>query len=201
MNKKEGSQPSIEGTKKNSSHTSVDLEKKDTAKKSKDSKLASEKSSHPLQKDNVSKTSTQITTEQLFSDKEDPGSSNPPEALLKEEAAKKLKPLREVKEIKLSGIYAFKQGMSSIYNEKGYHLPVTFLKVRPWFVTQVKNKSKDGYSSVQLACHPLKKSRSKLHCGAAPIVTSYFTNIRKTRPFRKSQYACTGNYPSSGMRE
>ena len=72
-----------------------------------------------------------------------------------------LKKTKPVEEIKLSGLYAFKAGMSSVYDDKGQHLPVTFLKVSSWYVSQVKNKPKDNYSSVQVANYPLKKIRSK----------------------------------------
>ena len=76
-------------------------------------------------------------------------------------AKSEVKLVRKMEEIKLPGLYAFKEGMSSIYDDQGRHLPVTFLKVAPWFVSQIKNQDKDAYMSVQLACHPLKKSRSK----------------------------------------
>ena len=61
---------------------------------------------------------------------------------------------------KLSGLYAFKLKMSSLYDEKGRFTPVTFLKFEPWVVSQVKTKEKEGYSSVQIACRPQKNNRS-----------------------------------------
>ena len=62
-------------------------------------------------------------------------------------------------EVKLSGIYAFKLAMSSLYDEKGKFIPVTFLQVKPLVVSQVKQKEKDGYNSVQVACMPQKNNR------------------------------------------
>ena len=51
----------------------------------------------------------------------------------------------------LSGIFAFKLGMSSVYTEEGEMIPVTVLKLEDWKVTQVKTKEKDGYTAVQIA--------------------------------------------------
>ncbi len=62
-------------------------------------------------------------------------------------------------QVKLSGLYAFKLKMSSLYDEEGQWTAVTFLKYRPWVVSQIKTKNKDGYNSVQLACVPQKNSR------------------------------------------
>ena len=62
-------------------------------------------------------------------------------------------------EVKLSGLYAFKLAMSSIYDEKGRFTPVTFLEVKPWVVSQVKKVEKEGYNSVQVACMPQKNNR------------------------------------------
>ncbi len=63
-------------------------------------------------------------------------------------------------EVKLNGLFAFKMGMSSVYNENGESIPVTVLKYEPWFVSQVKTEDKDGYSAVQLACRPRRASRT-----------------------------------------
>ena len=63
-------------------------------------------------------------------------------------------------EIKLDGYYAFKKGMSSVYNDKGELIPVTVLSYEPWVVSQVKTKEKDGYESLQVACGPKKAKRA-----------------------------------------
>ena len=62
--------------------------------------------------------------------------------------------------LKLNGLFAFKQGMSSYATEDGDVLPVSVLKFDPWVVTQVKSGEKDGYVSVQLASGPKKAKRS-----------------------------------------
>ena len=61
--------------------------------------------------------------------------------------------------VKLSGFYAFKLAMSSVYSDKGQVIPVTFLGVKPWVVSQVKRKETEGYNSVQIACFPQKNNR------------------------------------------
>lgn len=58
--------------------------------------------------------------------------------------------------LKLNGLYAFKEGMGTIYNEQGEAVPVTILRYDPWVVSQIKTEEKDGYSAVQIACKPKK---------------------------------------------
>jgi large subunit ribosomal protein L3 len=48
------------------------------------------------------------------------------------------------------GLLGNKIGMTQIFDESGNIIPVTILKVGPCVVTQVKNKSKDGYDSIQV---------------------------------------------------
>ena len=62
-------------------------------------------------------------------------------------------------EVKLAGLYAFKEAMSGLYDGQGRFIPVTFLSVPPWYVSQVKTPEKEGYGSVQIACGPQKNRR------------------------------------------
>ncbi|MBX7231521.1 MAG: 50S ribosomal protein L3 [Bdellovibrionales bacterium] len=62
--------------------------------------------------------------------------------------------------VKLSGGFASKIGMSTVFNDKGEAVPVTVLKFDAWTVTQIKTKEKDGYSAIQLASTPKKAVRS-----------------------------------------
>ena len=55
------------------------------------------------------------------------------------------------KTVALNGMFGFKVGMATVYNDKGMQVPVTVLKVKPWTVTQVKNKENDKYSAVQIS--------------------------------------------------
>ena len=50
----------------------------------------------------------------------------------------------------MSGLIGKKIGMTSIYDEDGNNLACTVIEAGPCIVTQVKNKDKDGYDSVQL---------------------------------------------------
>ena len=67
--------------------------------------------------------------------------------------------------VELQGLFAFKMSMTTFYDEKGTCIPVTALQYKPWIVSQIKTKEKEGYGSVQLACHPQKNNR----CSRAQI--------------------------------
>jgi large subunit ribosomal protein L3 len=58
--------------------------------------------------------------------------------------------------IKLNGLFAFKEGMATVYNDKGESVPVTVLRYETWKVSQIKTQEKDGYTAVQLAAVPKK---------------------------------------------
>jgi large subunit ribosomal protein L3 len=62
--------------------------------------------------------------------------------------------------LKLNGLFAFKEGMATIYNEQGEAVPVTVLRYEPWFVSQIKTNEADGYDAIQLACEPKKAKNS-----------------------------------------
>jgi large subunit ribosomal protein L3 len=59
-------------------------------------------------------------------------------------------------EIKLTGLYAFKEGMATVYTDQGEAVPVTILRYEPWYVSQIKTEKTDGYSALQVACQPKK---------------------------------------------
>lgn len=63
-------------------------------------------------------------------------------------------------QIKLNGLFAFKEGMASVYNDQGEFVPVTVLRYEPWIVSQIKTNDKDGYSALQLACGAKKAKNS-----------------------------------------
>ncbi len=62
--------------------------------------------------------------------------------------------------LKLKGLYAFKVGMSTLYDDQGVVTPVTILKYEPWIVSQIKTKSKEGYEAVQISCRPKRATRT-----------------------------------------
>lgn len=62
--------------------------------------------------------------------------------------------------LKLNGLFAFKEGMATIYNEQGEAIPVTVLRYEPWFVSQIKTNEADGYEAIQVACSPKKAKNS-----------------------------------------
>lgn len=63
------------------------------------------------------------------------------------------------KAAQLGGLYAFKVGMSAVF-EEGERIPVTVLKYEPMVVSQVKTKEKDGYDSLQVAFVPDRSSQT-----------------------------------------
>lgn len=64
------------------------------------------------------------------------------------------------KGLQLNGIFAFKEGMATIYTDKGEAIPVTVLRYENWKVSQVKTNEKDGYTAVQIASVPKKAKNS-----------------------------------------
>lgn len=50
----------------------------------------------------------------------------------------------------MSALLGKKLGMTSVYNDKGDQIPVTVIEAGPCPVVQVKTKSTDGYSAVQI---------------------------------------------------
>lgn len=48
------------------------------------------------------------------------------------------------------GILGLKVGMTQIFDENGFAIPVTVIKAGPCSITQLKNNETDGYSSVQV---------------------------------------------------
>jgi large subunit ribosomal protein L3 len=69
-------------------------------------------------------------------------------------------------DLKLNGLYAFKEGMATVYNEQGEAVPVTVLRYETLVVSQIKTEEKDGYTALQLACQPKKlKNSTKAEMG------------------------------------
>lgn len=78
-------------------------------------------------------------------------------------------------EIKLAGLYAFKEGMATVYNEQGEAVPVTILRYEPWFVSQIKTEQTDGYTALQVACRP-KKAKNATKAEKAHLTGAGFEN-------------------------
>ncbi len=50
----------------------------------------------------------------------------------------------------MKGMIGKKVGMTQVFDEQGTVIPVTVIQAGPCYVTQVRNKERDGYISVQL---------------------------------------------------
>lgn len=103
----------------------------------------------------------------------------------KEESTQEATPSKTVV---LNGMYGFKIGMATVYNDKGNQIPVTVLKVQPWTVTQIKNKEKDKYSAIQISLlEKAEKRMSKAEKGHLKAVGAkkgarYTKEIRQELP-------------------
>jgi len=82
--------------------------------------------------------------------------------------------------VKLNGLYAFKEGMATVYNDKGEAVPVTVLRYETWKVSQIKTQEKDGYTAVQLAAVP-KKSKNASGAETEHLKSSRFRIWRTVR--------------------
>jgi large subunit ribosomal protein L3 len=80
-------------------------------------------------------------------------------------------------DVQLDGIYAFKVGMTTVYDEAGNAIAVTVLRQGQWVVSQVKTEANDGYTAVQVACEPKAvKNASKAaqgHFGKSGFKTDF----------------------------
>src|SRR3989304_5255644 len=59
----------------------------------------------------------------------------------------------------LKGILGKKLGMTQIFDKEGEVIPVTVIKAGPCYKTELKNRGKEGYDSVQLGFIEKKKKR------------------------------------------
>ena len=59
-----------------------------------------------------------------------------------------------------AGILGIKAGMTQIFTPEGDQVPVTVIDLKQTVVTQVKNKERDGYVSVQVGINPKKNQRT-----------------------------------------
>ncbi len=87
---------------------------------------------------------------------------------------------------KLNGLFAFKEGMGTVFTEQGEAIPVTVLRYEPWFVSQVKTAATDGYEAVQIACNPKKaKNTNSAEKGHFKKI-GWETGAQLTREVRQS---------------
>tara|TARA_Y100000588_G_C13792360_1_gene727216 strand:+ start:67 stop:711 length:645 start_codon:yes stop_codon:yes gene_type:complete len=50
----------------------------------------------------------------------------------------------------MAGLIGKKIGMTSVFDQNGKNIPCTIIQAGPCYVTQVKEKEKDGYNAIQL---------------------------------------------------
>ena len=59
----------------------------------------------------------------------------------------------------MSGIIGKKLGMTSLFDSKGKSVGCTVIEAGPCFVTQIKDRDKDGYRAIQLSYDDLKSNK------------------------------------------
>jgi large subunit ribosomal protein L3 len=93
-----------------------------------------------------------------------------------------LKQNGEIKAVSL-GILGTKLGMTQMFDEVGKAIPVTVVQAGPCTITQVKTRSKEGYSAVQLAFGEVsQKALSKPELGH--LAKSSAAPMRHLREYR-----------------
>lgn len=94
-----------------------------------------------------------------------------------------------------TGVIARKEGMSRIFSEEGYHIPVTVLKIDDCKVIMARTEEKDGYIAVQLGAGDAKvKNVSKAQRGH--FAKAKVEPRQKIAEFRVS----ADNIPEAGRR-
>jgi large subunit ribosomal protein L3 len=87
--------------------------------------------------------------------------------------------------VQLNGLFAFKEGMATVYNDKGEAIPVTVLRCDNWKVSQIKTNETDGYSAVQIAAAPKKAKNSSAAQSGHLKAAGFETGARYVREIRQ----------------
>jgi large subunit ribosomal protein L3 len=75
----------------------------------------------------------------------------------------------------ISGFLVKKGQMTSVYTSEGKRIPITKCVAQPLKVTQIKNKDKDGYESIQVVYGNKKRKEFKLTSNQVPEINSDIT--------------------------
>ena len=143
---------SVQKTDKTSQAQDKGESKAPQADSSKDSVKASESSD--TSKDSVKASKSSDTSKDSVKASESSGASKD-----SAKASKSSSEESQKKAVRLRGLFAFKQSMTTFYNEKGESVPVTALKYEPCFISQVKTQDKESYNAIQVAFKAQKNKR------------------------------------------
>ena len=78
------------------------------------------------------------------------------------------------------GIWGRKIGMTQVFSENKV-MPVTVVDVAHWFVTGIRNKSRDGYDAIQVGCLRKKYENKEFSLDWLKKLKHYFQYIREVR--------------------
>ncbi|MBC8207626.1 MAG: 50S ribosomal protein L3 [Desulfobulbaceae bacterium] len=102
---------------------------------------------------------------------------------------------------KTMGILGKKIGMTRIYNEMGFAVPVTVIEAGPCTVLQVKSEATDGYNAIQVGLGEKKASRvNKPQAGhVAKSGSTGFYNIKEFHVSNPEDYEIGQKVSLEGM--
>lgn len=86
--------------------------------------------------------------------------------------------------VEMSGLYAFKVGMSAVYDENGERVPVTVLKYEPMVISQVKSLEKEGYAAAQVAFLADRSSQTNKAAKGSAATAGFENGAKFLREFR-----------------
>ncbi len=108
-----------------------------------------------------SKNSGEVKTEKPSKELSQENSKDPEKESLSEVLQKPSDKKEHSHAVKLKGLYAFKEGMSSVYDKEGKKVPVTVLKYEPMILSQLKTVNKENHRTVQTAFVPKSPLKTK----------------------------------------
>lgn len=94
-----------------------------------------------------------------------------------------------------AGIWGKKIGMTQVFSEKDKVVPVTVIDVDHWFVTNVKNKERDGYDAVQVGCVRKRYQGQPFASDWLKNVKKYFAHVKEIRQENPVENVTVGASP------
>ena len=87
----------------------------------------------------------------------------------------------------MSGLIGKKLGMTSFFDSRGRSIGCTVIQAGPCYVTQIKDRKKDGYRSIQLSFDDVKPNK------VTKSIKGHFDKS-KTEPKNNHQKKSTNKY-------
>lgn len=81
----------------------------------------------------------------------------------------------------IRGIWGRKIGMTQVFSQSNKVVPVTVIDTGNWFVTAIKNKERDGYDAIQVACTRKKYEGLPFDANWLKDAKKYFVHVKEIR--------------------